>query len=175
MRNEGIKSAPCSGIECRLLRVEIVEADMFRVSAAPRAGLFFAPLFALIFAPLLTAFAANEIPSHPTPAIAIFLDFESDPSAAALLAMKHETAEILKPSGLEFDWRLMRDRRSGESFPDLVVINLRGSCAADGPLPFERATAPLTGVPLAFTRISDGRILPFMDVKCDTLRNYIAR
>jgi hypothetical protein len=164
MPDEDIRSVPCLGASAGFSESRLFEANMYRVCTAPRAGYLFAPLF---FAAVLTA--------GDTPAIAVFLDFESDPSSAALSEMKHETAEILKPSGLEFDWHLMRDRRAGESFPDLVVVTLRGSCSANAPAASERDLFALGGVPLAFTRISDGRILPFMDVKCDTIRTYLAR
>jgi hypothetical protein len=108
----------------------------------------------------------------PSP-IAVFMDFKSQPSVEAISQMEQEISTIMKPSGLEFDWRMMQDRRAGESFSDLVVFTFKGHCQTEGPSydelgPFSERQA------LASTRISDGHILPFSDVECDTIRNYIS-
>jgi len=109
-----------------------------------------------------------------SPSIAVFLDFESEPSAGTLSEMKNEITAIMKPSGLQFDWRMLKERQSGESFPDLVVVTFKGSCQADQPILYNELGPVHEGSALAFTQISDGRILPFSDVDCDTIRKYIA-
>jgi hypothetical protein len=106
-------------------------------------------------------------------AIAVFMDFETEPSAEALSQMKNEIAEIMKPSGIRFDWRMMRDRRAGDSFRDLVVVSFKGSCQADHPVLYNELGPVVEKQPLAFTRISDGQVLPFSDVECDTIRRFI--
>ncbi len=106
--------------------------------------------------------------------IAVFLEFESDPSSATVSAMKQEIGVIMKPAGLLFEYHLMKDRKSGESFTDLVVLKFKGLCQSIQPARYNELGPIVEGAPLAFTVISDGRILPFSDVECDTIRQYIA-
>jgi hypothetical protein len=105
--------------------------------------------------------------------IAVFMDFKSEPSVEAVSQMEREISTIMKPSGLEFDWRMMNDRHAGESFRDLVVFTFKGHCQTEGPT-YDELGPFADRQPLASTRISEGRILPFSDVECDTIRNYIA-
>jgi len=108
----------------------------------------------------------------PSP-IAVFMDFQSEPSVETLAQMKLEISAIMKPAGLDFDWRMMKDRQTGESFRDLVVLNFKGHCQTVGPTYDELGPIAMRQ-PLAFTRVSEGHVLPFSDVECDTIRNYIA-
>jgi hypothetical protein len=105
--------------------------------------------------------------------IAVFLDFESASSSATISEMESEITAIMKPSGLHFEWHMLRDRTSGDSFPDLVVLTFKGVCEEEEPLMNELGPVG-RGAPLAFTHISEGRILPFSEVQCDTIRKYIA-
>jgi hypothetical protein len=101
------------------------------------------------------------------------MDFQSEPSPAAVSQMEREITAIMQPSGLAFDWRMMKDRRTGESFHDLVIFSFKGLCQAAGPIYDE--LGPIGDKrALAYTRVSDGRVLPFSDVECDTIRRYIA-
>lgn len=108
----------------------------------------------------------------PSP-IAVFMDFQSAPSPEALSQMEREISTIMKPSGLEFDWRMMKDRQTGESFRELVVFTFKGHCQSMGPS-YDELGPISERQALAFTRISEGHILPFSDVECDTVRNYIS-
>ena len=112
------------------------------------------------------------VAGEPEP-IAVFMDFQSQPSAAAVAQMKREISAIMKPSGLAFDWRMINDRRLGDSFHDLLVLSFKGRCQAEGPTYDELGPIGDRQV-LASTRISDGHVLPFSDVECDTIRRYIA-
>ena len=108
----------------------------------------------------------------PSP-IAVFMNFQSEPSPEALSQMEREITEIMKPSGLAFDWRMIKDHRLGESFSDLVVLTFKGHCQMAGPT-YDELGPLFERQPLAYTRISEGHVLPFSDVQCDTIRNYIA-
>ncbi len=118
-------------------------------------------------------FSCMRLVAAESAAIAVFMDFENQPSAEALARMEDEVSAIMRPSGLQFDWRLMKDRRAGESFRDLVVVNFKGSCQTDRPILYNELGPVLESQPLALTRISEGHILPFSDVECDTIRKYI--
>jgi hypothetical protein len=54
-----------------------------------------------------------------------------------------------------------------------VVFTFKGRCQTVGPS-YDELGPLAERQPLAFTRISDGRVLPFSDVQCDTIRNYIS-
>jgi len=101
------------------------------------------------------------------------MDFQSEPSAETLTQMKHEISAIMKPAGLDFDWRMMKDRQTGESFRDLVVLNFKGHCQTA--LPTYDELGPIAASQtLAFSHVSEGHVLPFGEVECDTIRSYIA-
>ncbi len=108
------------------------------------------------------------------PSIAIFVDFENQPSVASVTEMKMEVAAILEPAGLSLNWRSLNDRGAGESFPDLVVLKFRGSCQVRNPSMDSELGPAVEGQSLASTMVSDGHVLPFTDVKCNEVRRFLA-
>ncbi len=130
-------------------------------------------MFRTTFVTLLFTVLAH---AASAPSITIFLDFETLPSATSVFQMEREVTEILKPSGLALEWRMLNDRQSGESFQDLVVVKFRGSCQMRNPALDSELGPDMGGghVALASTQVSDGRILPFSDVECDRVRQYIS-
>jgi hypothetical protein len=126
-----------------------------------------------VYVAACSLFCCVSLVARELPAIAVFMDFETEPSAEALARMEEEIVTIMRPSGLQFDWRMMKDRRTGESFSDLVVVNFKGSCQANRPILYNELGPVIESLPLASTRISEGRVLPFSDVECDTIRKYI--
>jgi hypothetical protein len=108
------------------------------------------------------------------PSIAVFLDFENQPSETSVAQMKREISSILEPSGLQLDFRMLNNRKGDESFSDLVVLKFKGSCQMRNPAMDSELGPAIAGSALASTQVSDGRILPFSDVECDRIRRYIA-
>jgi hypothetical protein len=108
------------------------------------------------------------------PSIAVFLDFENQPSETSVTQMEREISSILKPSGLQLDFRMLNSRKGDESFSDLVVLKFKGSCQMRTPALDSELGPSIAGSALASTQVSDGRILPFSDVECDKIRRYIA-
>lgn len=108
------------------------------------------------------------------PSIAVFLDFETTPSAESVSQMKAEVALILAPSGLSLDWRSLTGRSSTETFPDLVVVRFRGSCQVRNPAMDSELGPAFDHVALASTAVEDGQVLPFSDIKCDEIRRFLA-
>ena len=85
--------------------------------------------------------------------------------------MKREVADLLRPSGVALDWRLLENNRGTEAFADLAVMRFRGRCRTDRDPAFPaqdhgRAT-------LGSTWISEGHVLPFGQVQCDQIRQSI--
>jgi len=108
-----------------------------------------------------------------SPSIVVFLDFDRQPSDTSVSRMKEEVAAILRPSGLSLDWRMLKDSVPNESFPDLVVVKFRGSCQVRNPAMDSELGPSVQGAALATTVVSDGRILPYSDVKCDEIRRFL--
>lgn len=119
----------------------------------------------------LAAFAVYGLASNPSsPAragapVTVLLQFEQEHSDLSVQEMKKELAAIMVEAGLKFDFRLLRDVTTGDSFNDLVVIRFRGTCRMD----IQPVLLDERG-PLAFTHSSDGHILPFTEVECDRIR-----
>lgn len=115
------------------------------------------PLLAL-FATMFAATAAAD------PAIVtIAFDFQGKYSDRAVAEMKKEAAGILKDAGLKLDWKSLQQART-EVHDRLVVVRFKGKCILE-PIPIlydERG-------PLAFTHSTDGAMLPFSEVACDTV------
>lgn len=114
------------------------------------------------------AFAAE------TTTVAVFFDFETAPSVQSVSKMKTEVADIMRPSGLSFDWHSLADRQDQETFPELVVVRFQGSCEVRNPALDSELGPGFSGGALATTAISDGHILPFSSVRCDEIKRYLA-
>lgn len=123
---------------------------------------------------ILTALAiTSAIQAATAPPIAVFVDFESQPSPQSVEQMRTEIAAILKPSGLTLDWHSLQDSQSTNSYPDLVVLRFKGSCQVRNP-PMDSELGPaIEGAALASTVVSAGHVLPFTDVKCNEIRRYL--
>ena len=82
-------------------------------------------------------------------------------------AMKNEFVRIYAATPYQFQWRSSETVREGESFDDLTVVRMTGTCAAD-PLPLYDERGPL-----GLTHVTDGKVLPFASLDCDRLRTVL--
>jgi len=102
--------------------------------------------------------------------IALYTQFQKEPPPAVLESLQDEVESIMAPMGLRFDWRpLASAGRNGVSV-ELAVITFKGRCDASGLTAHESKPGPL-----GWTHISDGIILPFADVDCTGMRDFIQR
>ena len=127
-------------------------------------------LYCAILAALVAAanpvLAQTRQPLHPA-GLTIVMDFQGPHSDRSVAAMKRELEDILKNSGMAFDWRTRA--QAGEArYPDLITVKFKGKCVMEpvGYLYDERG-------PLAFTYSSDGVLLPFSEVACDKITRSI--
>ena len=96
-------------------------------------------------------------------ATAVRLSVPLDSSALVVRQMRAELGRITKPTGLTLDWVADGEAREGRR----VSVRLVGRCTAvDGREP--------TRGPLGWTRVVDGRILPYIEVDCDRVRATIS-
>ena len=83
---------------------------------------------------------------------------------AVVPSMENEFTRIYTATPYHFQWRTTESLREGESFNDLTVVKLTGTCTAD-PMPLYDERGPL-----GLTHVADGKILPFVSLDCDRLR-----
>ncbi|MBV8904178.1 MAG: hypothetical protein JOZ22_11140 [Acidobacteriia bacterium] len=104
-----------------------------------------------------------------SPSVTLYTAFQQAPPAAVLDAIHNELEAIMLPSGLRFEWYPLSDA-GGRVSSQLAVIHFKGQCdAAD--------MRPEWGYPgaLGWTHVSDGQILPFIDISCEGLRLFVQR
>lgn len=74
----------------------------------------------------------------------------------------------MAPIGMQFAWHSLTSVRGNEVSAELAVITLKGRCDTLGML-----NRSIVEGALGFTHISDGQILPFTEVNCDRVRNFL--
>jgi len=109
------------------------------------------------------------------PTLGIFMDFDATPGNSSVAAMQQEVANLLKPSGIEVNWRLTGENNGDEPYARLVVLKFHGNCRADGraPLPAEKSETeePVT---LGDAKVENGKVLPFSEVRCDEVKKALS-
>ena len=102
-----------------------------------------------------------------TKEVTIVMQFAEGFSPQALQEMQLEAERIVRKAGVNLAFK-HRHEAAQETYNDLIFFKMSGRCEMDSfhPLLDKRG-------PLAFTFTTDGRILPFGEVKCDRLRDSI--
>lgn len=104
------------------------------------------------------------------PSLTVLLDFQSAASLESVGELQREVRQLFKPSGLRLDLRLRSELRDNDVFDDIVVVTFKGNCL----LPTDPALLDERGPgPLAFAHTADGRIQPFSEVGCDSVRRAV--
>ena len=103
-----------------------------------------------------------------TAPLTIYTGFPGGYSADLMGALKAQLTAILGPIGLKFQWRDLKTARGNEVVEELVVVSFKGDCSMHGPF----LSHPEIGT-LGWTHMSDGVVLPFIDLFCDNVRNLI--
>ena len=95
------------------------------------------------------------------------MQFAEGFSPQALQEMQLEAERIVRKAGVNLAFK-HRAEAAQQTYNDLIFFKMSGRCEMDSfpALLDERG-------PLAFTFTTDGRILPFGEVKCDRLRDSI--
>jgi hypothetical protein len=99
--------------------------------------------------------------------VTLYTQFQKDPTAPLLASMQDELEVIMTPAGVHFDWHPLADA-GGRVSSQLAVIHFKGACNAADLRP-----DPGYPGPLGWTHVSDGEILPFIDVNCDGIRLFV--
>lgn len=116
------------------------------------------------------ACALSPVWAESLPNLTVLLSVEGKASDAALKEMKQELNSIMQETGRKVDVRLKQHAKTYESFEDLVVVKLKGSCSMGNMVGFidERG-------PLAWAHSTDGVVLPFAEVACDRIAGMVSK
>lgn len=125
--------------------------------------------------PLLLCLLLGVVPGFgkDEPAVAtvtLYEKFEQDAPQGVVVALRTELAELMEPFGMQLEWRSLAAAQGSEVVAELAVITFRGRCDAEN-------LAPQSIVPqaLGWTHVSDGMILPFSEVDCDRVREFVQK
>jgi len=99
--------------------------------------------------------------------IAIYTQFQHEPSKAVLSAIQVEASALMAPAGLRLQWKTLPS--TGQDVSSAVaVVTFQGRCtAADLP------AQPEWGKRLGWSHVSDGEVLPFAGIDCDSILGFI--
>lgn len=113
-------------------------------------------------------FGANPAPMvSRTATLTIIARFDQGYSRITFQQMQRELDRIMLPARLQVEWRIF-DAQTGDSvYTNLVFAHFRGKCATD--VNWQTGERGWLGL----THISDGTILPFSDVDCDEIRQFV--
>ncbi len=110
----------------------------------------------------------SEPVTLPNRKVVVYLQDEASQPTGPVVAMKREVASLLTEAGYTIEWREHGSSTETDGF--LTVLELRGVCET----PDHRAVeSVLPGAKLASTAVTDGRILPFSWVNCETLTQFL--
>jgi len=118
----------------------------------------------------LAAVLASACTAYATAEVTIVLQFDSQHSERSISEMQHELQSLMRSSGVELNWRRLDELSASDSFPSVVVVTFHGSCEMK-PLAPSIAGEPVV---LAYSHISNGKIIPFAEVECDRIRSSLA-
>jgi len=104
-----------------------------------------------------------------SPSVTLYTAFQQVPPAAVVDAIHNELEQIMLPAGLRFDWHPLSEA-GGRVSTQLAVIHFKGECDATDIRPEWGYPGPL-----GWTHISDGEILPFIDINCEGVRLFVQR
>ena len=104
------------------------------------------------------------------PPIVLYTQFVEQPPGAVFDAIQSEVQSIMAPMGLRFQWHDLVASDGKQVSIELAVITFKGRCDVASLHPRDQNPGPL-----GWTNISDGVILPFANVDCSAVRNFIQR
>jgi mono/diheme cytochrome c family protein len=99
--------------------------------------------------------------------IAIYTQFQHEPSKAVLSAIQEEASALMAPAGLRLQWKNLPSTGSDVSSA-IAVVTFQGHCTGANPL-----TQPEWGTRLGWSHVSDGKVLPFAEIDCDSILGFV--
>ena len=107
------------------------------------------------------AFAAEDLQ------IGIMLSAPQDTPGAVLRELKKETGRVFNLPNTQIVWKNLDGLAFGESYNRVVVMRLKGSCSGQPIRTRARRSS------LGLTHVSDGLVLPFVEIDCTRIQEVI--
>ena len=121
--------------------------------------------------------AAAQAPSDEaqtlTGPVTIFLRSDSSIPSGVVFAIEREVEAVIAPAGIRVNWNAPGNTGSSELPTRIATMELRGHCSAAAPLP--NRGLQQVAESLGQTHVMDGKVLPYADVQCDSVRRLIDR
>ena len=124
-------------------------------------------LLAALIGPAVAQTPADELNLLTGP-LAVFLRGDNTTPPGVLSAMRREVEAIVIPAGIHLTWNSSPD---AGVYSRIAVMRLQGRCRPEAAIQHDRHDAE----PLGQTQVVDGKVLPFADVRCDSVRKVIDR
>ncbi|MGJ5819098.1 hypothetical protein [Paludibaculum fermentans] len=83
--------------------------------------------------------------------------------ASVVEALQAETEEALRNNGVDLLWTFSQEEAARATYDRVVSLRLTGRCVPIRPEVSRKSRV------LGFTHISDGTVLPFVEISCDTV------
>jgi len=117
----------------------------------------------------LGMFPAPGQPTNVAP-IGVFTHFQKPTSPAVSQAIQQEVERIIGPLGIPLVWKSLDTVSSHDIVTELAVVKFNGNCQTAELIPVGRIVNPL-----GITHVSDGIVLPFTDIDCSTIRDFLRK
>lgn len=118
------------------------------------------------------SFGWSDPVNPPKRPVVVYLRTNSGQSTQPVQEMKREANALMDSAGYSLEWRNLSGQAAEAVEAPIVVVELRGICQ---PLEHPAALPPLaTPSSLASTAVSDGEVLPFSWLECETLSRMLA-
>src|ERR1035441_9194599 len=99
--------------------------------------------------------------------IAIYTQFQHEPPKAVLSAIQEEASALMAPAGLRLQWKSLPS--TGHDVSSAVaVVTFQGRCTVANP-----RTQPTWDTRLGWSHVSNGEVLPFAGIDCDSILGFV--
>lgn len=127
-------------------------------------------LLAVLYPVVVVGVDRGSGDTQPKEVLGVVTSFAHEPSHGLFQTVKSELEVLLRIPILRLEWRELDTLPVYESFDHLVVARFYGHCETITSENKED-TAPTLG----FTHVSDGQVIPFMEIDCDRVSRALGK
>ncbi|HBY64151.1 MAG TPA: hypothetical protein DEH78_30385 [Solibacterales bacterium] len=128
-------------------------------------------LLAFVLIAAIPSWADSAAAPAPEGRLGVIADFAQDVPLSVEASLREELVRLLPLDGLEIEWRRLDRGPVGDVFVRLVVVRFRGRCSPFEPVGRFRDA---NHTAMAFTHVSEGRVLPYIEVDCARVLQAVA-
>jgi mono/diheme cytochrome c family protein len=100
--------------------------------------------------------------------LALYTEFQAQPEPLVVDSLRQELDRIMAPLGFPLEWWSIDANANYPSAVELAVVTFRGSCSTAHLLMTDSPPGPL-----GFAYVTNGEVLPFAEVDCDRIRDFL--